>query len=74
MHEREAWRKRHGQTEGLRCFQVEEQFDLGGLLHRKVSRLLALEDAARIDADKTHIIVEAVPVARQAAGGHEIAI
>ena len=41
------------EAERLGGFQVDDQFELGRLLHRQVSRLCALEDSAGIDADLT---------------------
>ena len=47
---------------------------LVGLLHRQVGRLLALEDAAGVDADQTVRLRNAASVAHQAAGRGELAI
>src|SRR5437870_4540640 len=33
-------RERHGEAEGLGGFEVDDQLDLRGLLHRQISRLL----------------------------------
>jgi hypothetical protein len=41
---------RHGDAE--RRLQVDNQLDLGRLLHRQVGRLFAFQDAARVDAGK----------------------
>jgi hypothetical protein len=40
-------RGRHVETEHLGGLETDHRFVLGGRLHRKVSRLLALEDANR---------------------------
>src|SRR5262249_43957423 len=41
-------RRRHGEAEGAGGFEVDHQLELGRRLHRKISRLLAVEDAAHI--------------------------
>jgi hypothetical protein len=41
--------ERHGDAERL---QVDNQLDLGRLLHGQVGRLFAFQDAARVDAGK----------------------
>ena len=38
-------RLRHSEPEGLRSFEVDDQFVLGGRLHREIARFLAFEDA-----------------------------
>jgi len=38
--------------ERLRRLQVDNQLDLGRLLHRQVGRLFAFQDAARVGAGK----------------------
>jgi hypothetical protein len=43
---------RHGDAERLRRLQVDNQLDLGRLLHRQVGKLFAFQDAARVDAGK----------------------
>ena len=37
-------------AERFRCFEINNQLDLGDLLDGQIGRLLALEDAARVDA------------------------
>ncbi len=44
--------ERHGDAERLRRLQVDNQLDLGRLLHRQVGKLFAFQDAARVDAGK----------------------
>src|SRR5258706_6145222 len=44
--------ERHGDAERLRRLQVDNQLDLGRLLHRQIGRLFAFQDAARVDAGK----------------------
>src|SRR5262245_40760485 len=43
----------HGDPKRLGSFDVDDQFDLGGLLDRQLSWLLTLENPARIDTDLT---------------------
>jgi|SRR5260370_1423820 len=43
-------RRRHGEAECPRSFEVDHQFELGGLNDRQLGRLFALEDSADIDA------------------------
>jgi hypothetical protein len=45
--------ERHGDAERLRRLQVDNQLDLGRLLHRQVGRLFTFQDAARVDAGNT---------------------
>jgi hypothetical protein len=42
--------QRDGDAERLGGLEVQEQFNFGGLLHRQVGRILALEDAPFEDA------------------------
>jgi hypothetical protein len=46
-------RERDGQAERLGGLEVDDQLDFRGLLHRQIGWLLALEDAARVDAGQT---------------------
>ena len=46
-------REREGEAERLGGLEVDDQLDLRGLLDRQVGRLLALENAAGIDAGLT---------------------
>src|ERR1700680_3914116 len=43
-------RKRDGQAERLGSLEIDDQFDFGDLLNRQVGRLLALENAADVNA------------------------
>jgi len=40
-------RLRHGEPECLRGLEIDDQFILGGRLHREIARLPALENADR---------------------------
>ena len=46
-------RWRHVEAERLCGLEIDHQLELGRLLYRQVGRLLALEDAADVDADQT---------------------
>src|SRR5712671_6730788 len=61
-------RQRDGEAERVSSLEINEQLDFRALLHRQVSRLLALEDAARVDASKTKVVRNIPAVAHQAAG------
>src|SRR6266511_3519587 len=60
-------RERHREAERLGRLHVDDQLDFRGLLDRQVSRLLALEDAADIDAGLVIRIGKIGSVAHQAA-------
>src|SRR3954453_4302921 len=60
-------RQRHVEAERLGGPEIEDQLDLRGLLDRQVSGLLALENAAGVDAALTVRIRKAVSVADEAA-------
>ena len=62
------------EAERLGGLEIDDQLDFGGLLHRQVGRLLALEDAAGVDADHAIQVCNAGSVAHQAAGRDELAI
>jgi hypothetical protein len=42
--------RRHGEAEGLCCFEIDRQFKFGGLLYRHFRRQRCLQDAIDIDA------------------------
>jgi len=44
---------RHGEAERLRGLEVDDQLELGGLLHRQVSRFLTFENPADVDTGQT---------------------
>jgi hypothetical protein len=44
---------RHSDSKCLGGLGVDDQLDFGGLLHRQIGRLLAVEDAAGVNADLT---------------------
>ena len=43
---------RDGDAERLRCLEIDNQFDLGGLLDGKIGRLLAFENTTAITPAK----------------------
>jgi hypothetical protein len=57
----------HCQAKRLRSLEIDDQLELGRVLHRHVGRLLALEDAAHRLADLAVQSREAGPIAHQAA-------
>src|SRR5262245_43151925 len=61
----------HGEAERLCGLEIDNQFNRGGPLNRQVGRLLALENAARVDAEQTELIRTTASVAHQAAGSGE---
>src|SRR6202030_449513 len=66
-------RKRKGDAKRAGRLEVDVKVDLGGLLHRQICWLLALENAADINADQTIRLGDAATVAYQAAGRGELA-
>ena len=68
-HARAPWR--HVEAKRLGSLEVEHQLVFGRCLHRKVGRLLALEDAVDV-AGRAPVLVDDIgPVGDQAAGGDE---
>jgi hypothetical protein len=61
------------EAEDLGGLEVDDQFDLRGLLHRKIGRLLALKDPAHVDAGKPVRIRKAAAIAYQATRSRELA-
>src|SRR5262245_14561461 len=61
-------RLRHGDAECLRSPEVDDQLDFRCLLHRKILRLLSLENPAGVDTDLTGRLRKAAAVAHKAAG------
>ena len=61
-------RRRHVEAKCLGRLEIDDQFELGGLKHRYVSRLLALQDAAGIDTRLAKHVGYACAIADQAAG------
>src|SRR6516162_4804950 len=60
-------RQRDRQAERLRGLHVDDQLDLHRLLHWQIGWLFALENAARVDADKAVHIDKVGAVTHQAA-------
>src|SRR5215831_15547686 len=61
-------RDRDCETERLGGLHVDDEFDFRRLLHRQVSRVLALEDAAGVDATETIRVPDTASVAHQTTG------
>src|SRR6516164_155443 len=66
-------RERERDAKRVGCLEVEEQLDLGGLLHRQVGGFLAFENTSRVGPDQTIRYRGAAAVAHQAAGRGELA-
>src|SRR5437870_3760185 len=65
-------RQRYVDAERLCGLEVDDHLDLGNLLHRKVGGLVALENAAHVDAGQSPGIGRTGTVAHQAAGRSEL--
>src|SRR5215470_15939591 len=61
-------RRRYRQAEGFRGLQVDEQLELGGLLHGKVGGLGALEDLVNIGRSAPEALAEIDPVCHETTG------
>src|SRR6516225_9885149 len=61
-------RDRDCETERLGGLHVDDEFHFRRLLHRQVRRVLALEDAAGVDATETIRVPDTASVAHQATG------
>src|SRR5207248_10611614 len=64
-------RPRDLEAERLGGLEVEEQLDFRGLLDRQIGRLIASENPAGIDADRTERVRKTGPITHQAAGRSE---
>src|SRR5262249_51786090 len=64
-----AQRRRHLKAERLGCLEVDHQLVLGRRLHRKVGRLLALEDAVDVAGGAPASVEVISPIGDQAAAG-----
>src|SRR5215469_12145865 len=49
--------QRHRDAERLRRFEIDDEFDLGRLHHRKLGGLLTLEDAIDIEGRSAELVV-----------------
>src|SRR5215831_979646 len=65
---------RNLQAERLRSFEIDNQLELGWLLHGKIAGLLAPENAGHVDAGLAKRIRQAWTIADQAAAGSELAV
>src|SRR5262249_1965933 len=61
-------RERKGEAERLGGLHVDDEFHFRRLLHRQIFRVLALEDAAGVDATETIRVPDTASVAHQATG------
>src|SRR5215467_632548 len=62
------------ETKQFRGSEIDDQLDFCGLEHRKLCRLLVLENLRRIDAELAINVYKAGPVAEQAARHGELAM
>jgi hypothetical protein len=60
--------RRNGEAERPRGPQVDHKIELGGLRHRQIDWLIALQDVCCVEAHLTIRVRQAGPVAHQAAG------
>jgi hypothetical protein len=65
-------RRRHFEAECLRRGEVDDKVKLGRRLHRRISRLLALEDAIDVIGSAPVLIGQIRPVGDQAAPSDEL--
>src|SRR5262245_65936011 len=63
--------RRRVKPKRLGGLEVDRQFELGRLLHRKVGRLLAFKDAIDVASSAPELVDEIRPVGHQAAAGCE---
>src|SRR5215470_16871618 len=64
-------RRRHGQAERLGRLDVDNQLELGGLLHRQVGGFLAFKNATGVAAEQTGGYTKCATVAHEAPGRSE---
>jgi hypothetical protein len=67
-------RHRNGEAKRLCCRHVEDQFDVGGFLHWKLSSLFAIEDAAGIDTGQPECMGKYRAVADETASVDDSAV
>src|SRR5262245_594253 len=67
-------RIRHGEAKHLRGSEVDEKFDLRGLLDRQVGRHFTLENPAGINATQSVVVRNIGTVAQQTTGRGKLAI
>ena len=58
---------RHREAECLRRFEIDDECELRGLLHRKLGGLLALEDAIDIEGRLAELVVYVRSIREEAA-------
>src|SRR5262249_39216646 len=67
-------RRRHFEAKRFRGLEIDHQVEFSRRLHRKVSRLLALEDAIDVTGRLPELVNEIGAVGEEAAGGGEEAV
>ena len=58
--------QRHREAECLRRFEIDDEFELRGLLHRKLGGLLTLEDAIDIEGRLAELVVQVSSIREEA--------
>src|SRR4051812_35885464 len=66
-------RLRHGQTERLGRFQVDDQLEFSRMLHRQISRFRAVEDPSGVNAGLAAVGSEARSIADKSTGSGKFA-
>src|SRR6516164_2425639 len=66
--------RRNFEAERFGGLEVDNEFDFRDLLYRQISGVLAVEDAAGVDANQAVQFVDTASIAHQAACRHELAI
>ena len=67
-------RRWHGKTEGFHSLEIDDKVELGRRLHRKVSRLLALENAIDVACREPVLVVRIRPIGDESAGADKNAV
>ena len=67
-------RRWHVEAERFGGLEVDHQLILGGVLHRQISRLLALENAIDVAGREPLLVYQVSPVRDQATAGDEMTL
>jgi hypothetical protein len=66
-------RKRYGKPEALGGFEIDDQFDLGGLLNWKIGWLFTLENTGGVSSEQTVRLCEIGAIAHETASDRKLA-